>query len=120
METWDARIPSLEPWSRLIIVSTRIYWAPSGGQVLASIILVHSHGVCGMQAGQPSAACVGPSGHPPLMPEQVLELHKGADLLDRGQERRPRWDWVVAGKSIGSIGCLLTSLEALQYLNKPR
>ena len=54
------------------------------------------------------------------MPEQVLELHKGADLLDRGQERRPRWDWVVAGKSIGSIGCLLTSLEALQYLNKPR
>ena len=46
-----------------------------------------------MQAGQPSTACVGPSERPPLMPEQVLELHKGADLLDRGQERHPRGDW---------------------------
>ena len=45
-----------------------------------------------MQAGQPSTACMDPSEHPPLMPEQVLELPKGADLLDCGQERGPRWD----------------------------
>lgn len=46
-----------------------------------------------MQAGQPSTACLDPSEHPPVMLEQVLELPKGADLLDHGQERHSRWNW---------------------------
>lgn len=53
------------------------------------------------------------------MLEQVLELPKGADL-DRGQERGPRWDSGGSREEHWVHGCLLTSLEALQYLNKPR